>query len=98
VVAARLTSGRPGRVIPRSKNIYSVSITFLSSVTVKVVERHRKSPCGELLITPFHKLASNLVTIIGGSTFHKSTFLKNTDFAYTIISVYLFGLLLSQRH
>jgi len=38
MVAARFTWERPGRVIPVSKNIYSVGSTFSALVTVYVSE------------------------------------------------------------
>ena len=42
VVAARLTSERPGSVIPLSKNIYFTASTFVASVTVDVSETDGK--------------------------------------------------------
>ena len=42
VVAARLTSERPGGVIPLSKNIFCTGSTFIAAVTVDVCEKDRK--------------------------------------------------------
>jgi hypothetical protein len=42
MVAARLTSERPGSVIPGSKNIYCTGSTFIAAVTADVYETDTK--------------------------------------------------------
>ena len=42
VAAARLTSERPGSIIPMPKNIYFVGTTFIASITVDVFETDRE--------------------------------------------------------
>jgi hypothetical protein len=63
VVAVRLTSERPGSVIPLSKNIYCTGSTFVTSVTVDVFETGRKrSSVLPSCSLPREQFSSNLVT------------------------------------